>query len=376
MFGFFQPRYLRDAKELLSAASRIYRYKKDLLNQQEKELFKNLLANLHIALKSKDRNQIEHAGKALEAVAIHHAPPQRSAWLRENCEVLLVAVILAAAIRAYFLQPFKIPTGSMQPTLYGIVSEKTDAPFPNPVIRFFEFFILGKNYIEVQSKSDEAVVALKEKTYLNFFTFTEISCEQNTYNVFAPKTQLEQDFGVRPGRFYRAGETIARGVIRSGDQLLVDKMSYNFIFPKAGDIFVFKTTGIKRIEETLPQGIDSQHYIKRLAGMPGETLRISPPILYVDGQPASGNGFSKVMSCQNGYQGYTNGLARGYKFQYLGDPNMEFRVPPKSYFALGDNSPNSSDSRYWGPLPARNVTGRALLVYWPISPRWGWIIGR
>lgn len=376
MIGLFQPKFLREGKELLASAGRIYRYRKDLLTAHERKTFLDSLIQLKKAIQTRNREQIEEVSQIVEEIAIRHAPPQKGSWLRENCEVLLVAIVLAAAIRAYFLQPFKIPTGSMQPTLYGIVTEKTHAPFPNPVVRFFEFFFLGKNYIEVIAKADEAVLNLREKTYLNFFTFTDILCEKNTYKVFAPQVQLENDFGVRKGRLYRSGQIIARGIIRSGDQLLVDKVSYHFVPPKADEIFVFKTLGIRRIEATLPPGIDSQHYIKRLAGLPGQRLRISPPILYVDGKPAQGKGFQAVMSCQNGYRGYSNGLANGFNFQYLGDPNSEFLVPPHSYFALGDNSFNSSDSRNWGPLPDRNVTGKALFVYWPFSNRWGWIPGR
>jgi signal peptidase I len=48
-------------------------------------------------------------------------------------------------------------------------------------------------------------------------------------------------------------------------------------------------------------------------------------------------------------------------------------VPQDGYFALGDNSYNSYDSRYWGPVPEENLVGRGLLVYWPFAPHWGLI---
>jgi signal peptidase I len=48
-------------------------------------------------------------------------------------------------------------------------------------------------------------------------------------------------------------------------------------------------------------------------------------------------------------------------------------VPPNGYFALGDNSYNSYDSRWWGPVPEENLVGRGLLVYWPFIPHWGLI---
>jgi signal peptidase I len=48
-------------------------------------------------------------------------------------------------------------------------------------------------------------------------------------------------------------------------------------------------------------------------------------------------------------------------------------VPAHGYFALGDNSYNSYDSRYWGPVPEENLVGRGLLVYWPFNHHWGLI---
>jgi signal peptidase I len=71
----------------------------------------------------------------------------------------------------------------------------------------------------------------------------------------------------------------------------------------------------------------------------------------------------------SGYRGYSNYPG----FLYLSTPGETFTVPPKSYFALGDNSYNSSDSRAWGRVPEDNVVGRGLFVYWPFGPHWGFI---
>jgi signal peptidase I len=48
-------------------------------------------------------------------------------------------------------------------------------------------------------------------------------------------------------------------------------------------------------------------------------------------------------------------------------------VPKDGYFAMGDNSYNSYDSRYWGPVPQENLVGRGLFVYWPFNRHWGLI---
>jgi signal peptidase I len=79
------------------------------------------------------------------------------------------------------------------------------------------------------------------------------------------------------------------------------------------------------------------------------------------------------MSCQDGYAGYSNSSAGGGSFPILGSPQTEYTVPRASYFALGDNSYHSSDSRYFGPVPEQNVVGRGLVVYWPFVGRWGLI---
>jgi signal peptidase I len=116
-----------------------------------------------------------------------------------------------------------------------------------------------------------------------------------------------------------------------------------------------------------------QYYIKRLAATGGQTLRIDPPKLYVDGQVSELPSLQRVMSCQDGYAGYSNSSAGGGSFPILGSPETEYTVPRASYFALGDNSYHSSDSRYFGPVPEQNVVGRGLVVYWPFVGRWGLI---
>ncbi len=169
----------------------------------------------------------------------------------------------------------------MQPTLYGIVATPQDNPPPNILQRAFEFVWLGRSYFNEVAKSDDIILAIKEKTYLNFFTFTDIIGENSRYTIFAPEATLRSFFGISEQKLLRKGEPIVRGHVDTGDQVFVDKMSYNFIPPQRGNVFVFKTTGIAGIR--MPAGIDSQHYIKRLGGMPGDTLRIAAPQLFING---------------------------------------------------------------------------------------------
>jgi signal peptidase I len=225
---------------------------------------------------------------------------------------------------------------------------------------------LGRHYFDLKAEEADVVRGLQERTYANFFTFTDIVCRKRTYTLFVSREPLARYFNVRIGGEYHAGETIACGYMDTGDQVFVDKVSYNFVKPSAGDVFVFKTTGIRKIEDGLNPALGSQHYIKRLAGMPGQTLRIAPPKLFVNGEVPQQFVFQRVISAKDGYKGYSN-------MGILGAPEATYTVPPHRYFALGDNSYHSSDSRVWGPVPERNVAGRGLFVYWPFSKRWGFI---
>ena len=105
-----------------------------------------------------------------------------------------------------------------------------------------------------------------------------------------------------------------------------------------------------------------------MAGLPGDTLRIVQPKLFVNGQEAKEYAFQRVASQKNGYTGYRNFPGSTI---YLGDPESTVTVPLGSYFALGDNSADSLDSRYWGFVPKMNVVGKGLFVYWPFSSHWG-----
>lgn len=367
---FFTPRYVKEAKALVDAATRMLRYKMDLLSPEKVGQADAAIRGLKEAGAKRDRNAVSERSANLEKVIGQIMPPAKhSAW-RENCEVILVAIIIAAGVRAYLVEPFKIPTGSMQPTLNGIIGTPTTAPAPNLAIRAFAFIVQGRTWIHAVATQDDVVVALRERTYANYFTFTDILCENQKYTVFASAATVRHAFNIQEGRILKAGQPIVQGYVDNGDFLLVNKMAYHFSKPERSDVFVWRTTGIELIERTIEPGMGSQHYIKRIGGIPGDELRIAPPNLYVDGALAPGKMFAKVMSEKDGYRGYSNGNAM---FNYLTSPEDTFQVPVRSYFALGDNSYNSSDSRFFGPVPDKNVAGKAFVVFWPFTHRWGFI---
>jgi signal peptidase I len=270
----------------------------------------------------------------------------------------------------------------MQPTLNGIIGYPTAEPPPNIAVRALHKAVYGRSYLDILAKSDEAVVQhLEEVKRYGFFTYTRIQTDKNVYFAHAPKATVQNYFNVGFGRPFRAGEPIVRGYVDTGDHVFVDKFTYHFRKPERAEVFVFSTAGIPLLT---PPGQPSQYYIKRLAGVPGDTLRIDPPRLFLGEGQADDPRFQKVMSGslenpKDGYRGYGNGvLVPGYdqqvfvdRMRHLSSPRETFTVPDRAYVALGDNSYNSYDSRGWGTVPESNVMGRAVLVYWPFIPHWG-----
>jgi len=407
----FTKKYIKHGHLLIRHAEKLLRYRRDVLSESTMAEFKAQIEGLQEALKERSEEKAKVESDRLHDLYTKYLPAPKDAAWRENVEVILVAVVVAIGIRSYFLQPFKIPTGSMQPTLNGIIGHRAfvakedeipvdqkpgyerrgdgwywksypaDGSKPNILRQVAEFAILGRNYINVVSAQDDVIdqilprkigLSIGFSSYrfrfeIPFFTFSDIVCKNQRFNfVYASPDTLRQDFKVLPGGHCNKGDVIARGGVDTGDQVFVDKFSYNFVSPRRGDVFVFRTDNIPGIPGD-PETGEHSFYIKRLAGVPGNTLMINSPLLYVDGKVTEGFGFARVMAAKPPYRGYAPGNA------YLNDPTKTFTVPAHAYFAMGDNSYNSFDSRYWGPVPEPNLVGRGLFVYWPFTWHWGLI---
>src|SRR6266404_4674923 len=294
----FTSRHIKHSRLLLRHARKYLRYKDDRLSASDREQIVAGMKSLRDALRQKDREKIHGTADALDKLLHRLTPVTWESHWRENCEVILVAIVVAVGIRSYFLQPFKIPTGSMQPTLNGIIGRPMMSEPPNILQQVAEFIVRGRNYINVVSRVDDEVLQVQRQKFFFFFTWSRIICRHEKYRVYCPPEQLGADFRVSPGIRYRRGQVIARGAVDTGDQVFVDKFSYNFVKPHRGDVFVFRTKNIPDI------GDQTQFYIKRLAGLPGDSLRIEPPKLYVNGKVAEGFGFQRVMEARDGYRGY------------------------------------------------------------------------
>ncbi len=313
-------------------------------------------------------------------------PKKRSDFPREILELLIVVFGVVMGIRALFLQPFKIPTGSMQPTLCGIhflADEQAGAP-RNWGRRFFDYLNFSARHVNVRIREDGEVSAwskIREKAVISlgpvrFFEYCEAPIGDQWYRLPGARDNvINHILKAKRGNVvrYKQGDVLA-GELLMGDHLFVDRVSYNFVEPKRGDIVVFVTTGICRPDGG---GLPGLHYIKRLAGLPGDTLRITNRRLYVKAKGAAEfkliggkmyPAFDRIYSMKGGYRGYCH--SSPLRLSHNAD---EVTVPAGHYFMLGDNSESSSDSRYWrrGFVPRRNIVGRALFVWWPFSRRWG-----
>ncbi|HQU09557.1 MAG TPA: signal peptidase I [Opitutales bacterium] len=152
--------------------------------------------------------------------------------------------------------------------------------------------------------------------------------------------------------------------ILSGDMLFVDRLSYHWRAPTVGEPIVFHTRNVVGLRG--PDGQpDNKYYIKRLVGLPGDGLEIREPVLYRNGAPITGaQAFLDNAEKLGDYPGYVN---RGSM-----KPGVTVAVPAGEFYALGDNSPHSGDSRYWGGVPEAEVVGHAVFIFYPFSKRWGW----
>lgn len=124
--------------------------------------------------------------------------------------------------------------------------------------------------------------------------------------------------------------------LEPGDRVLVLKFWYSLpkVSPKRGQIVVFKYPVDPR-----------RDFVKRIVGLPGDTVEIKQGMVYVNGSAL----FEPYVKNMDTY-------------------NMdEIIVPDKSYFCLGDNRPNSQDGRFWGFVPSNFLRGPAVFRYWPLN---------
>jgi signal peptidase I len=400
MFNFFLPsktkKVLAESELIQGSLHRNRIYAQDVLSAKDLETVSALEARYPTLLKSRDVDGLEKLNKEVMKLGNRLFPPSPWDGWRENVEVFVVAAIMALAIRTFFLQPFKIPTGSMEPTLYGIEPVPTVEQPPNIFAQAYEFVIHGKTYSRVVTAHGGTIDSMTPGSFTIWLEYTDLHLvdaqgNSETDRIWIRPNDVRQKLHLMEGMQFQAGDVLANYVTQTGDQVLVDKVTYNFRAPRRGEVFIFKTSGIPGLaNERGPDQEGSEDFIKRCVGLAGDIIEIKPPVLLVNGKPAdAASSFAKEFAQTDNYPGYSlvewgdgpvgmtsTGVTadQSRPFDPFDKANTQtYYVPADCYWAMGDNSPNSKDSRYWGGVPRQNLVGRGYFVFWPFTSRWGWI---
>jgi signal peptidase I len=313
MFSFFYSEHKKmrhNAANWLGVADRVYKFRRDQLTDSQTGRLLNAVSEVKLRLKEgADASRLKLSLESLEGVLRDiggRIYPASS--LVENVEFFVVAAIVILGLRAFFVQPFKIPTNSMWPSYYGMTSEVFPAgEEPGALSRFGRLATLGASNYTITAPADGEVLmpvftdfrpAFTERSGRSFLIFPanlrEYSFsvggqivrftvpadwahlgydevvrknffrDKNTglslsLSELASKSRLEQStmlvrqgsrdgearvYWVPVGKTVRRGEKIMSFDILTGDLLFVDRFTYNFFPPKVGQGFVFRTDHI------------------------------------------------------------------------------------------------------------------------------------
>lgn len=401
---------VRNAAELRHHGQKLLNHQKDLLSQEDAKEVQSAIDKLRNILKiDYNKTNLNKAIKELEEIGSNKLIQYRNPKMRENIEVGLFAVAIAMSIRTFFFQPMGIPTGSMQPTLYGITEGKLSAG-ENPITGikgFFRGWVSGVSHYHLVAEGDWRLKEIEElRPYLKFlkrqkFKFIDLNTGEEIIRDIAPPTgsrnkslfgrykqgmmaHSEQNFinNSHNGYVYKKGEDVFKMKRESGDHLLVNRFIFNFRMPKRGEIIVFETINTRIPDQDL-------FYIKRLIGLPNETISIGDdrhtiingkrldstdyPFEFIYSFDLDENNKFAKDSYFSGHvntQGYidskrNDGDFTNRRFSLFRDESFKFQIPQNEYMAFGDNTMNSTDSRDWGTLPGRNIFGTPSFIYWP-----------
>ena len=321
--GYWKDRkIISRAKLALKTTRRLYRKNRKRIAPGGAAALEREMAAVEAALRSRDIPALEDACPRLERAFERHLSFARKSVAREYAEAFLFAIIIAVVLRTFVVQLFKIPTGSMQPTLHGAGSYRwMGVPYGDHIL------------------VNKMIYGPKTLDWVGI-PFTNIGVD-------VPSWRFEKLAWRKP---------------RRGD-IIVFKFPFSYRCNDCGFDFNLEPGAPRECPRCHSRYIRYQNkdFIKRLIGLPGETVEIRNGGIYINGK--------RVTKPQIIAEIYYRNIPpdRGP----YGHPGQRFTVPEGHYFVLGDNSAFSKDSRFWGFVPFGNIRGKAFFIYlppWRIGP--------
>lgn len=346
--------------------------------------------------------EVRAARDQLHATAYTCLEDPRRHRFRDAAEMTFSAIVFVLAVRIFFVTPMVVPTGSMQPTLYGVrvenLLDQPEARVPTGWQRLEDRWIWGRSYYHLRATAPGRLRAVEPPRpardawgALLRLREQRFQVGETWYSVPVPRLELPAIeglpaellllyyAGINPDREYRTGDDLIKLVLTAGDHVLIDRFTINFRRPRRGEIIVFRALDIPRLRE-------KTFYLKRLIAFAGETVQIGDDRhVRINGHrlDAQTPHFEAIYSFRGSprdgvYSGHIHdGHARRLRLKpgslapEFPDANAVHTVAENCVFVLGDNTVSSYDSRRFGDLPEHAIVGRVLTAYWPMSERVG-----
>src|SRR6266567_6826623 len=207
----FLSRKVRQAGDMRRQVRKLVGAQRDLLSPEQIQEISKAARELSNAIAAGDRLEgIEKQIKNLEKVANEKLKPYPSASLRENIEVFLVTGVVVLALRTFFFQPMAIPSGSAQPTLWGITSEnlrgQSHVEIPGGLGKLARTVWSGVHYYHKVAENDGELRIDPPKTILPFVKYQVLWVGSTSYRIWFPPAELEQRAGLDEGQLIRKGQ--------------------------------------------------------------------------------------------------------------------------------------------------------------------------